>query len=279
MSEHFIIAGIAAKDQSALKKSLQENGLRASNTIIFLTVKERNPTYKTSVIETMIDSLANTVSKKLPEKIRVIYMPYKNSDKLKGLFFPFADTQSFDDSETYYDYALKYVNNIDELGHKLLKIIRNGIKIKPRPSKKHCLLLPNKNFAVGNKDFSELLYEFYFGNLDENIFNNIKKNTELRCYEDSRNLAFPATKMNEGNLRYKKSEVAPRHFLGGIYRFGMLWGAGFHFDVKHISKPTLNGYKFTCSVNGEIERKGITHINIYLNDFIRVPQKSKWLVT
>ena len=273
MSEHFIIAGIAAKDQTSLKKSLQRNGLRTSNTIIFLTVKEKNPDYRTSVIETMLAGLANTVSKKSPEKIRVIYMPYKNSNILKDLFFPFADTQSFDDSNIYYDYVLKYVENIEELAKKLLKIIRNGLKIKPRPSKKHYLLLPNRNFIVESKSFSKLLYKFYFGNLDKNIFNSIKKNTEFRCYEDSRNLVFPVTKMNEGNLRYKKSEMTPRHFLGGIYRFGMLWGAGFHFDVKHISKPTLNGYKFTCSVNGEIEKKGITHVNIYLNDFVRVPQK------
>ena len=53
----------------------------------------------------------------------------------------------------------------------------------------------------------------------------------------------------------------------------MLWDAGFHFDVKHISKPTLNGYKFTCSLNGEIEGSGATHVNIYLNDFVRVPKK------
>ena len=79
--------------------------------------------------------------------------------------------------------------------------------------------------------------------------------------------------MNEGSLRFEQSKMLPSHFLSGIYRLGMLWDAGFHFDVKHISKPTLNGYKFTCSVNGEVESRGVTHVNIYLNDFVRVPLK------
>jgi len=198
MSEHFIIAGIAAKDQTVLQKCLEKNGLRKNSTITFLTVKVKEPTYKTSVIEGMIDSLAKTVSKKSPKVIRVVYMPYKNSDILKNLFFPFADIQSFDNTQIYYDYVLKHFKNINEFSKKLLGIIRNGLKIKKRPPRRHYLLLPNKNFIIGNKVFSELLHEFYFKNLDENIFSCIKENRELRCYEDSRNLAFPVTKMNEG---------------------------------------------------------------------------------
>ena len=272
MSEHFIIAGIAAKDQAVLQKCLKSNGLRKSNTITFLTVGTREPIYKKRVITKMIDSLAKTVSKKSPNVVRVIYIPYKNSNIVKKLFFPFADTQLFDKTEIYYQYVLEYFNSIDEFSKQLLKIIRNGLKIKKRPSRKHYLLLPNKNFIIENKKFSELLYEFYFGDLDENIFSCIKENRELHCYEDSRNLAFPVTKMNEGNLRFDQSKMSPRHFLNGIFRLGMLWDAGFHFDVKHITKPTLKGYKFTCSVKGEVEGRGATHVNIYLNDFVRVPK-------
>ena len=271
MSEHFIIAGIAAKDQTVLQKCLEKNGLRKANTVSFLTVKEKEPTYKTIVIKKVISSLANTVSKKSPKVIRVIYIPYKNSDRLKELFFPFADTQSFDNTSVYYDYVLKYFNDISEFSNKLLGIIHNGLKIKNRPSRRHYILLPNNNFIVENKKFSQLLHEFYFGSLDENIFKGIKENRELCCYEDSRNLAFPVTKMNEGNLRFEQSKMSPRHFLNGIYRLGMSWNAGFHYDVKHVNKPTLNGYKFTCSVNGEVEFRGATHVNIYLNDFVRVP--------
>jgi hypothetical protein len=272
MSEHLIIVGIAAKDQAVLKKKIRE-GLRSSNTITFLTVSINEPTYKKSVIEGMLAGLARTVSKKAPKAIRVIYMPYKNSAIIKRLFFPFADTQSLDNTNIYYEYALNYFKNIDEFSQKLLGVIRNGLKIKNRPSKKHYLLLPNNNFAIEDKCFSELLFEYYFGNLDEEVFRGIKKNKELKCYEDSRNLAFPVTKMNEGSLRFDQAKMSPWHFLSGIYRLGMSWGAGFHFDVKHISKSTLNGYKFNCSVHGKVVCRGTTHVNIYLNDFIRVPQK------
>jgi len=273
MSEHLIIAGIAAKDQTSLQKHLESNGLRKSYTISFLTVKEKEPIYKTSVIEENITSLAKTVSKKLPDVIRVIYIPYKNSKILEELFFPFSDTQSFNNTFTYSDYILKYFRGIDELSFKLLEIIRNGLKIKSRPSRRHYILLPNKNFIINNQIFSELLRDFYFGNLDEDIFKCIKKNNELQCYEDSRNLAFPVCKMNEGNLRLGESEKSPNHFLNGMYRLGMRWDAGFHFDVRHISKPTLTGYKFICCNNGEVECGGVTHANIYLNDFIRIPSK------
>ena len=271
MSEHFIIAGIAAKDQAVLKKCLKRNGLRKYSTITFLTVGAREPIYKKFVIEKMIESLAKTVSRKSPELIRVIYIPYNDSNIIRELFFPFADTQSFDNTKNFNHYVLEYFNSIDDFSKQLLIVIRNGLRIKKRPPRKHYLLLPNKNFIIGNKKFFELLYEFYFGDLDENIFRCIKENRELGCYEDSRNLAFSVTKVNEGNLRFDPEKMPPRHFLTGIFRLGMLWDAGFHFDVKHITKPTLKGYKFTCSVKGEVEGRKVTHVNIYLNDFVRVP--------
>ena len=174
-------------------------------------------------------------------------------------------------SRTFSENNLLYFSSIDEFSKRLLKIIRNGLKIKKRPPRKHYLLLPNINFVIENKKFSELLYEFYFGDLNENIFSCIKENRELHCYEDSRNLAFPVTKMDEGKLRFDQSKMSPEHFLNGIFRLGLFWDAGFHFDVKHITKPTLKGYKFTCSVKGEVEGRKVTHVNIYLNDFVRVP--------
>lgn len=273
MSEHLIIAGISAKDQSTILKNIHNQRLRKDTFITFLTVSEKNPIYKKSVLETMVDGFARTVSKKSPNTIRIIYMPYKNSTVIEEFFFPFADIQSFDETKTYYDYALKYFDNINEFTKKLLSVIRNGLRIRERPPRSHYLLLPNNNFIVGSKKFSDLLFEYYFGSLDENIFKCIKENTELHCYEDSRNLAFPVTKMNEGNLRFNQAKMPSKHFLSGIYRLGMLWDAGFHFDVKHISKKSLTGYKFTCSVQGEIECNGVTHVNVYLNDYVRVPQK------
>lgn len=273
MGEHIIIAGIAAKDQSVLRKYLKKYGLRKHNTVTFLTVQEREPIYKKLVIEDFIDSFAKTVSKKKPKTIRVVYMPYKGSTILEELFFPFADIQSLNKTTTYYDYILNHFNDIEEFSHKLFQAIRNGLKIKKRPPRKHYLLLPNKNFIIEGKEFFYFLREFYFGNLDETIFSSIKENREFQCYQDSRNLVFPVTKMNEGNLRYDDAKKHPRHFLKGLYRLGMLWDAGFHFDVKHISKPTLSGFKFICSVNKKVDSSKATHVNIYLNDFVRVPRK------
>ncbi len=273
MGEYIIIAGIAAKDQSVLQKCLEKNGLRKHNTLRFITIPERQPIYKKLVVEDFIDNFAKTVSKKLPKKIRVVYMPYKGSAILEESFFPFADIQAFNKTATYYDYILNHFNNIEEFSCELLKVIRNGLKIKKRPPRKHYLLLPNKNFIIKGKEFFDFLHDFYFGSLDENIFSSIKENTELQCYQDSRNLVFPVTKMNEGHLRKEDAKKYPRHFLKGIYRLGMLWDAGFHFDVKHITKPTLKGFKFICSVHGEVNNSNATHVNIYLNDFVRVPRK------
>lgn len=168
---------------------------------------------------------------------------------------------------------MEYFRSIDEFSKNILVIIRNGLRIKKRPPRKHYLLLPNINFLIGNKKFGELLYEFYFGNLDDNIFSCIEKDGELNCYKDSRNLVFSVTKINEGNLRFEQLKMTPKHFLTGIFRLGMLWDAGFHFDVKHIKKQSLKGCKFICSVKGEVEGKGATHVNVYLNDFVRVPRK------
>lgn len=273
MGEHIIIAGVAAKDQSVLRKCLKGNGLRKNNTVTFLTVQERQPIYKKLVIENFIDSFARTVSKKTPTRIRVVYVPYKGSTILEDLFFPFADIQSLNKTITYYDYILNHFNGIEEFSRELFQAIRNGLKIKNRPSRRHYLLLPNKNFIIDGKEFFDFLHKFYFGDLDENVFSSIKENRELQCYQDSRNLVFPVTKMNEGKLRYDDAKKHPRHFLKGIYRLGMLWDAGFHFDVKHISKSTLSGFKFICSVKGEVDNSNATHVNIYLNDFVRVPRK------
>ena len=273
MSEHIIIAGIAAKDQSVLRKCLEKNGLRKHNTLTFITVQTEQPVYKKVVIEKFIDSFAKTVSRKTPKTVRVVYVPYKESTILEESFFPFADIQSLNNTTTYYDYILNHFKDIKEFSHELLQVIRNGLKIKRRPPRRHYLLLPNKNFIIEGRSFFEFLHKFYFGDLDENVFSSIKENKDLRCYQDSRNLVFPVTKMNEGSLRFDDAKRHPKHFLKGIYRLGMLWDAGFHFDVKHINKATLSGCKFICSVYGEVDNSKATHVNIYLNDFVRVPHK------
>lgn len=276
MSEHIIIAGIAAEDQAILRKCLDKHGgVRNGNNISFLEVKKKNPIYKEDVIKARIDSLANTVSKKKPAIIRVIYVPYQNSHILKKLFFPFADAQSLDDANEYCQYVLKYFRNIDELSQQLLKVIRIGLKIKKHPSKRDYVMLPNKNFIIEHKKFSELLYEFYFGCLDQNIFKCIKMNNKFRGYEDSRNLVFPVSKMAEALLRFEPSKMSSKYFLTGIFRLGRAWNPGFHFDVRHNSKSTLNGYQFQCSIKDEVEANGVTHVNIYLNDFIRLPKTKK----
>lgn len=274
MSEHCLIAGISAKDQPYLTKFLK-NKLRETTSTSFLTVKEQNPFYKNEVIKSTLAAFANTISKAKPDKIRLIYIPYRYSDDLKEAFFPFADIQPFDETRLYKDYVTKKFKNIDEFGLKLLEVIRGGLKIKSKPSKKHPMLLPNKNFNLENGTFRDLLKRFYFENLDNSIFNDIKKEKTAHCFKDSRGLIFPVTKVNEGSINYKHEITPPEHFLSGCYRLGIHWEAGLHFDVKHPSKP-LKNYTFTCNLQGE---KAIptntTHVNIYLNDFIRLPKNKK----
>lgn len=275
MSEHLILAGIAAKDEAVLRKKLEQNGLRKGDTINFLTVPENEPFYKTKVIEQFLASLANTVAKRRPEYLRLIYIPYRNHEILVENFFPFADIQTFDNQRTYHDYVLNNFSGIEAFANELLKIVKNGLKIGRRPSRRHYILLPNHNFLIEDKSFYTLLHEFYFdGNLNQGIFSCIKENKTLHCYEDSRNLAFPVTKINEGKLRFDETnKILPKHFLSGIYRLGILWDEGLHFDVRHNTKATLNGLKFNCSLNGEVCCAKATHLNIYLNDFIRIPPK------
>lgn len=273
MSDFLIIAGIAAKDQSLLVKALKDMGLRKSYVIKFITISDKLLIYKEKVIDDFLESLANSVAKELPETIRLIYIPYNNSEILKEKFFPFADTQVFDEERIFYRYVISEYSNIREFANEFVKVVCKGLKLDKRPSKNHCLLLPNRNFFVGKEVFSNLLWEYYFGNQNEGIFQPIKRNKDLGCYEDSRKLAFPVTKMNEGNLRYNENGILPKHFLSGIYRLGFRWHPGYHFDVKHVSKSHINGIKFECSLNGQIEPSGTTHLNIYLNDYIRMPSK------
>ncbi|WP_419784045.1 hypothetical protein [Maridesulfovibrio sp.] len=274
MSEHCLIAGISAKDQPYLTKFFKQK-LRGATSTSFLTVKEQNPFYRNEVIKSTLAAFANTISKTKPDKIRIIYIPYRYSDDLKEAFFPFADIQPFDETPLYEDYVAKSFKNLDEFGLKLLDVIKGGLKIKKKPPKKHCMLLPNKNFTLENGTFRDLLKRFYFENLDDSIFNDIKKATEERCFQDSRGLVFPVTKMNEGSVTYKHEITPPEHFLSGCYRLGIYWEAGLHFDVKHPNKP-LKNYTFTCNIKG---KKNIpsktTHVNIYLNDFIRLPKNKK----
>ncbi|WP_289019854.1 hypothetical protein [Desulfobacter postgatei] len=274
MGEHIIIAGIAAEDEPILKKSLTKlGGVRKGNTLSFLTIKKKKPVYSKDVIQKSIDSLAITVSRKRPNALRVIYIQYPKSDILKELFFPFADTQSLDDVE-YYQYVLNHFN-IDQLNRKLLAVIRRGLKLRNRPAKTDYVMLPNKNFIFERKEFSELLYDYYFGCLDRDIFKDIKMNQNHNGYEDSRKLVFPVTKMDEGLLRYDESKMASKHFLDGIYRLGIEWNPGFHFDVRHSIRPTIPKCQFKCSINGDVEGNGATHVNIYLNDFVRLPGNKK----
>lgn len=271
MIEYCIVAGVAAKDQSKLRAFLKENG-RGSSRIDFLTVAERNPAYKESVIEGLLGSIAKTVSRLKPNIIRVIYVPYRRSEFIQELFFPFADIKPLDNGKCYDEYVLKYYKNIEEVGGKILEILRGGLRLKKRPSKKHCVLLPINNFYVNGSTFAELLRRYCFENVDDLIFNCIAENNTHHCYEDSRNIIFPVTRVNEGELKFKEGEVNPKHFLSGIFRLGFSVDAGFHFDVTHARKPTLNGYRFNCSINGVFLSRGNGYLNIYLNDFIRVPK-------
>jgi hypothetical protein len=147
--------------------------------------------------------------------------------------------------------------------------------------------LPTQNFSIsGSLSVYQLFLEYFRGNITindvqkyfstknfncENFPNFLSGKTKKKFYVDIRNLIFPPCKAGEDHGDVHKSEIKDMgsiYYLTALYRFGILKGSGFHYDVQY-AKDRLGKVKFKCAKEGEITASNQTHANIYLNDSVR----------
>lgn len=101
------------------------------------------------------------------------------------------------------------------------------------------------------------------------------KKGRTEAFMDQRNLVFLPAKMKEmhGMPRVGRQEDHVhtediRNYLNGLYRFGIPYHEGFHYDVQKVGNKSIKKITFRCCVNG-IVRAGESYINICPNDYIR----------
>ncbi|MCM2136806.1 hypothetical protein, partial [Klebsiella pneumoniae] len=74
-------------------------------------------------------------------------------------------------------------------------------------------------------------------------------------------------------IKFLKNEDKHSNFcyLNGVYRIGSKIHNGFHYDCENINSGKIKKDMRNCC--GEGEKHNTLYINIYPNDFLRVPSK------
>ena len=153
------------------------------------------------------------------------------------------------------------------------------------------LLLPRYNFVIDRNGtrISERLKEIRSGRCTIEDFYRylraakitsselpefLKKNERSFAYIDERDLLFPVARRREfhglvrRDSKYKEIEKnSVRHILNGLYRFGIAFDDGLHYDVQRNGNTPVKEY-FECCVNGQKWIDAI-YVNVHPNDYVR----------
>ena len=273
----FIICGLDSRVSPNIMKVLNEKFSKFAFFLSFPSSSSlKNDKYNQTQIDTMISSVCDFIYSKrdsLPSSITIIYAPHKSQQILISKCFIFAHLV-----------CCKYSNlfDIDLIKKDICDVI---INYKP-PVYKNYKYLPIYNFLINHHELYDIFLKYFLGELTEkdldqyfvlksfnctNFPNFLKGKTKKKFYVDKRNLIFPPCRTNEnhGNVSEKREGI---FYLTSFYRFGILKGAGFHYDVQY-AKTKLGHLEFKCTQKGEVISSNETHANIYINDVVRFPSK------
>lgn len=98
------------------------------------------------------------------------------------------------------------------------------------------------------------------------------KNKEIQYYSRGK-IVFKSPGKYTHGIKFLNNGDKHSYFcyLNGVYRIGAKIHNGFHYDCENISQGKIKKDMMNCC--GEGEKHNTLYINIYPNDFLRVPSK------
>lgn len=265
-------AGTDKKVCSALKQHLP--GLDFSS----LPAQRISPKYTAKYLDTILRNLADYIVKhrqNLPETISLLVVDDIDIDFLYKYFFPFIRILKC---------SVEKIYDID----KCIQIFMQAIKAHRPIEEDSLIFLPIYNFETSTESAEALFMDFYSGKktlqelqgaFPRKKFNSgdlphVLHGTQRKVFHmDKRELVFPPCKPTEEHGDIHELPVDGRKnnhsLLAAFYRFGILKGSGFHYDVQRTGDKKLNTVFYCKKREQQIQCAREKHVNIYLNDFIR----------
>lgn len=275
MRELVVIVGIPKNILPSVKQAFQVVApapLNNDTDIHYVQGLQKSPLYTPSHIEFIFSDVVTKIESYAspPEKLRMIYISCVSENSLRQNFFLTFDMRRLEHAFTRFPDQL---SNAEPIAEQINILIRDGMQIE-KPGRRTFKVLPPHNYLVDSRSLYNLFFECFLNNtINESVFSQELKTEadgyDKTIYKDRKDCLYKPCKSNEqhGNI---PEDATNQHILAGMYRFGWLFGAGFHHDVRHHRKTTLGNYKFECSLDGPASCKSSTeYVNIYLNDFVR----------
>lgn len=244
-----------------------------------VSAQRRSPKYTERYLNTVSRVLADYLIKRkedLPETISLLIVDDIDVDVLYKHFFPFIRILKCCINDVY---------NIDNC----VRVFENVIKKESPIEKSSAIFLPIYNFRTEGEEAERLFMDFYSGKKtiqelqvffpqkkfnSENLPGVLHAKQRKNFHIDSRGLVFPPCKPDEAHGDVQELAEEDPHvnhsLLAAFYRFGVLKGSGFHYDVQHPNGKNINDTFYCKKTNRSIPCNNRKYVNIYLNDFIRI---------
>jgi hypothetical protein len=275
MRELVVIVGIPKSILPSVKQAFQvvaPTPLNSDTDIHYVQGLQKPPLYTLAHIEFIFSDVVKKIESYAspPEKLRMIYLSCYSANLLKQNFFLTCDMREL---AHYFTYSSDNQNDSVPIATQIDFLIRAGIQIQ-KPGRRTFRVLPPQNYLVDSRNLYDLFLACFLNRtIDESTFGQALKTEadgyDKTIYKDRRGCLYKPCKPTEqhGDIPEKATQ---QHILTGMYRFGWLYGKGFHHDVRHHRNATLANYTFECSLDGHASCKSSTeYVNIYLNDFVR----------
>ena len=277
MANHlYFICGLPADADSRVRHALKQElpGLD----FFSLPAQHTSPKYTERYLDTILRILADYIVKhrqNLPATISLLVIDDISIEILYKYFFPFVRILKC---------SVENIHNTATYIPTLVQAIKDHSPIE----EDSLIFLPIYNFETSTESAEALFRDFYSGEktltevqdaFPRKKFNSDKLPHVLHDKQrkifhiDKRGLVFPPCKPTEehGNIQElpEDSRQDNHSLLAAFYRFGILKGSGFHYDVQRTDSKELNTTFYCKKREQQIQCTREKHVNIYLNDFIR----------
>lgn len=277
MSELVVVVGIPKKLIPTVERDANEYslafGARPETEVMYIPTSHNPPYYSKRHVDEIFREIIVKIdakieiSKEYPAVLRMFYMPTSDSWALKKEFYTIAMLEELDRC-IWNNRKL----NTAELAKGIIDKVRKGHGMC-RFGKRDFRALPLKNFYVNSgTPLAERFEECFLRGetspeaLDKQLAK-VQIASKKIVYQDHRGCVFAPCRPTEEHGSDQTTSV-PKLRLQALYRFGWLFGAGFHFDVSHAR--TLHGLTFFSAQDGDVTASRSTeYVNIYLNDMVR----------
>jgi hypothetical protein len=238
-----------------------------------------------------------------PATITLLYVPASDDERLLAAFdfavmvAPLTSLVSRDDKARQRRHILSAIEQELADASDAAGAVRQGlyevVQRLGRQADNEAMLLPPRNFAVGDHDLVPAFRAFRLNerawtdrlpdlgptDLTHDDIARIPAKRTRRVFVDSRGMAFLIAHQTayDGPPREAENDEDIGELLStlrSLYRFGGALAPGLHHDAQRSDGSVLDGAIFHCDRDGRVSANG-DYANIYPNDYVRVHKKTK----